>query len=233
LILATSIVFVAAIIQGSAGIGYAITTAPLLRIIVPEAVPVAVMVSALAVGLLMILRERTALSLSGAGWVMAGRIPGAFIGAALLAVLPATVLDVCIGIAVLLAVLVMAQGVGIPFTTRSQFLTGVVSGTTGTATAIGGPPLAMLYRERQGPELRSTLAAIMFVGLVINLVTLAVSGQISGDEVRLGLLLAPGAIAGFFVSSFTRQFLDGGQLKVALLVVSSGAALSLLAQTIL
>lgn len=233
LILATLVVFVAAVIQGSAGIGFAIVTAPALRILVPEAVPVGVMVSVLFVSILMLLRERQALSVGGAGWVIAGRLPGAAIGAFLLAVLPPTFLDVSIGAMVLVAVAVMARGASIPFNRFSQVATGVISGATSAATAIGGPPLAMLYRDRQGPELRSTLAVIFLVGLLINLTTLTVTGQATLDQYKLGLLLLPGALAGFAASSVLRHHLDGERLRWVVLVISTVAALSLLVQTLL
>jgi uncharacterized membrane protein YfcA len=231
--MAATIVFVGALVQGTAGVGYAIVSAPLLRIVAPELVPVSVMIGVWLVALASLIRERRDISVSGIGWVLAGRVPGAWIGALLLGAIPARALDISIGGMVLVAVVVMALGSAIPFNATTQFLAGLVSGTTGTATAIGGPPLAMLYRERRGPELRSTLAVVFLAGLSINLATLAARGQISADQLVMGLLLIPPSLLGFLGSSSLRKYVDGEPLRWAILIISSFAAVSLLVRAFL
>jgi len=230
---ATTIVFAGALVQGTAGVGYAIVSAPLLRIVASELVPVSVMIGVWSVALATLIRERQDISAAGIGWVLAGRLPGAWIGALLLGVIPARALDISIGGMVLIAVIVMALGLAIPFNPKTQFLAGLISGTTGTATAVGGPPLAMLYRERKGPELRSTLAVVFLAGLSINLATLAVRAQISVDQLLMGVLLIPPSLLGFVGSSSLRKYVDGEPLRWAILIISSFAAISLLAKTFL
>jgi len=231
--LAATIVFVGALVQGTAGVGYAIVSAPLLRMVAPELVPVSVMIGVWLVALATLIRERRDISPAGIGWVLAGRLPGAWVGALLLGVIPARALDISIGGMVLVAVVVMAFGAAVPFNAKTQFLAGFISGTTGTATAVGGPPLAMLYRERKGPELRSTLAVVLLAGLSINLATLAIRGQISTDQLTMGLLLIPPSLLGFLGSHSLRKYIDGEPLRWAILIISSFAAVSLLARTLL
>jgi uncharacterized membrane protein YfcA len=231
-LLASLVVGVGAMVQGSVGIGYALCCAPFLRMIGPQMVPVPIMTAAFSLIVLTMLRERQHISLKGAGWVLAGRVPGALAGAWLLGLMPDRWLSVVIGGVVLFAVATIALGWVIPFNAGTQGLAGFASGVTGTTTAIGGPPLAMLYRERKGPELRSTLAAIFLVGLVINLSALGVNGQLRTEEVLIGLSLVPGTVVGFLVSSRVRKHVDGQRLKTAILVVCGAAALSLLARTL-
>ncbi len=63
----------------------------------------------------------------------------------LLVVLSRRALNRIISLVVLLAVAVLVTGVSIPRTPRTSLTAGVVSGITATTSAIGGPPLALLF----------------------------------------------------------------------------------------
>jgi uncharacterized membrane protein YfcA len=231
--LASTVVFCGALVQGTAGFGFAITCAPLLRLIGPNMIPVPILTAASALIVLSMLRERRDISLQGAGWVIAARVPGALVGAFLLGVLPDAVLSVVIATLVLFAVVTIASGWSVPFNRVSQSAAGFISGVTGTATSIGGPPIALLYRERRGPELRSTLAAIFTVGMVINFAALGANGEVRADEVWIGVGLIPGTVLGFIGSSFLRRHVEGARLRAGVLIISSFAAVGLLVRTLL
>ena len=50
-------------------------------------------------------------------------------------------------------------------TARSTLVAaGLVSGVAGTATSIGGPPMAILYQHRPPRQIRTTLAVYFMVG---------------------------------------------------------------------
>src|SRR3546814_12225619 len=75
----------------------------------------------------------------------------------------------------------------LPVRPSTQLVAGVVSGVTGTAAGIGGPPLALLYQHRPGSTIRSTLAAAFLVATALSLATLAVAGEVGSSRVLLGL----------------------------------------------
>jgi uncharacterized membrane protein YfcA len=225
-------VAVGALVQGTAGFGFAIVVAPLLALIGPEMVPVPVLTAAAVLIVLTMLRERRDIKLGGAAWVLAGRVPGAFVGAFLLGVLDQRLLSFVIAGLVLVAVVTIASGASIPFNRVSQVAAGLASGITGTTTSIGGPPIALLYRERKGPEMRSTLAAIFTVGMFLNFAALGANGRVSADHLWVGFGLWPGTVVGFFGSSFLRRYVDGERLKWAVLVISTAAAVGLLWRTL-
>src|SRR3546814_15753694 len=75
----------------------------------------------------------------------------------------------------------------LPVRPPTQLVAGVVSGVTGTAAGIGGPPLALLYQHRPGSTIRSTLAAAFLVGTALSLATLAVAGEFGPSQVHPGL----------------------------------------------
>jgi uncharacterized protein YyaL (SSP411 family) len=61
--------------------------------------------------------------------------------------------------------------------------TGVAVGVMGTAAAIEGPPLALLYQNDPPPVLRSTLATQFTIGTLVTLVGLTVGAQLHGWQV--------------------------------------------------
>ncbi len=53
-------------------------------------------------------------------------------------------------------------------------LAGAASGVLGTATAIGGPPMALVWQRNTGARLRGTMSGFFLVGSVMSIAALAV-----------------------------------------------------------
>jgi uncharacterized protein len=120
-----------------------------------------------------------------------------------------------------------------PIVTLTLATAGVIAGTTGTATSIGGPPLALLYQREPGPEVRATLAAFFTIGALLSLITLAAVDQLPADQVIAGLALTPFALAGFLIAGPVRRYLDAGRLRTGILIVTSASAVALIVRSLL
>ena len=96
-------VIVAAFIQGTTGVGFALIVAPVLAFLAPDLVPVCLLVLMIPLNVYVAWRERAALDRSGAGWITAGRFLGTFGGLWVLAVLTSKQLNILIGAATILA----------------------------------------------------------------------------------------------------------------------------------
>jgi len=70
----------------------------------------------------------------------------------------------------------------------------------GTISAIGGPPLALLYQGEGTERLRGTLSGFFILGGSFTLLVLAGVGRFGKQEVVLAALLTPAAILGFLIS---------------------------------
>lgn len=217
-------VLVGALVQGVIGFGMNLLVVPVLALVEPEALPAVAVMLGLPLSLTMLAHEHTAIDRRGVGWVMVGRIPGTVLGAWIVTVVSEAGLSVVIGASVLFATLLSAWAPPIPHHPATVAAAGVVSGTTGTAAGIGGPPLALLYQHHPGPVLRSTLAATFFLGTIISLALLGVAGEIGWGHVVLAALLAPAALVG---GRFSRRFshhVDGRWLRPAVLAFAAGSA---------
>jgi uncharacterized membrane protein YfcA len=232
LITALVVTFAAAAIQGVVGMGFAMVSVPILALIHPSLAPVPQLLITLPLTVAMAWRERRHIGLSGIGWIIGGRIPGAIIGIGLLAVATQQTLDIAIALVVLGAVAIIASGFHVKRTRLSEFGAGLASGVSGFIASIGGPPLALLYTRDDGPTVRSNLAAIFTLGLTITISARFVSGNIAFTDVRVAVILFPALVAGYFVSFRFKNRVSQGAVRNAIRVLSLFGAVGLIIRAV-
>lgn len=218
-LVASAVVFVGAIVQGSLGFGVALLAAPLLFLIDPALVPGSMIVAGLGVAFLVYGRDHSAVDHGEVALVLPGIAIGVVIAGVVLRQVSRDVLGLLFGTLVLLAV---ALSVRRPPTPGRQLLfwAGGLAGFMGTATSIGGPPLALAFQDRRGTRLRGTLAACFAVIGLLSLVALAWAGHLDAAQVLAGLSLLPGIALGVRVSTHVARYLDRHWLRAAVLAVS-------------
>ncbi len=163
----------------------------------------------------------------------AGRLLGVPIGLFLLGIATQQTLNLMIGLAVLFAVSVVGFGLHIPRTPTTSVIAGTAAGVAGLVASVGGPPMALIYRNEKGAMLRSSLAGIMFFGILINIAGRAFGGYMGWDEVIVGLLLLPAMVLGLWTSRLLHGRVEGAPLQLAILVVAAGASIGLVIRALL
>ncbi len=221
---------VAAFIQGAVGIGFALVVAPVMGLVRPDLLPVALLILMLPLNLHVAWRERAALDLTGAGWITAGRVAGGVLGVGVLALLSADSLSLLIGGATILAALAALLAPSFSPRPRACVAAGVVTGITETATGVGGPPLALLYQHRPPATLRATIAFCFLVGELVSLALLSVSGRLGMDAVQSAAILLPAVLIGSSASRLVHGRIGQRQLRTGVLLFSlvSGVVLIVL-----
>jgi hypothetical protein len=232
LVLAFLITIAAGLVQGTIGFGLAVVSVPVLSLLDRDLAPVPQLLIALPLALAMVWREWGHLDLSGVGWVLAGRFPGAALGVILIKQFSETALDVLIAGLVLAGVAIVASGVVIRLTPLTKVTAGVASGTMGLVASIGGPPLALLYRDVEGGQLRSSLNAIFAIGILFSISVRGVTGEIAASDLKVAALLIPAAFIGLWLSRYFTDRIEGPALKNAVLAISALAAVGLLVRTV-
>jgi uncharacterized membrane protein YfcA len=218
----------AAVVQGTIGFGFAILTVPVLSLVDPALAPVPQLFIMWVMTFGMFWRERHAVDLSGVAWILVGRLPGAGIGVLLLELADQRMLDVMIAVMVLSAVAVLASGVTVARNRGTQLAAGVTSGTFSLVSSIGGPPLALLYRDARGPTLRASLAAIFTIGLLITVATRLVAGHVAWRDVHVAAFLMPPLLLGLWGSRFFTNRVEGKPLRIGIMALACLAAIGLL-----
>lgn len=226
------VVAVSASLQGSIGFGFAVLSVPILTLVDPAFTPIPMLLLALPLAVFGLVRERSNVDWSGLGWIITGRVPGAFLGAWVLSVASDQLLGIIIGSVVLIVVGLIAWGVTIRLTRSNRLIAGVVSGFSGASSAVGGPPLALLYRSQAGPTVRSTLGTIFTIGILINIGALTATGVMTIQDLRVAALFSPAMVIGFLLSSRIKHLAEGDRLRRGILIVSAAAAASLLINSI-
>lgn len=224
LVAAMAATLAGAAIQGSIGFGMNLVTVPVLALLVPEALPVAVILLGVPISVTMLRHEREAVDRAGVAWIVGGRLPGSAVGAWVAATVALETLQQIVGVIIMSFVVASIAMPPLPVRRGTQVLAGAVSGVTGTAAGIGGPPLALLYQRHTGPAMRSTLAASFFAGTLVSMVALGIAGAVGSGQVLLGLLLAPIAVIGSHLGRRSHAFLARGWLRPAVLTFAALSA---------
>ncbi|MGH9031973.1 MAG: TSUP family transporter [Acidimicrobiia bacterium] len=213
-----------AFVQGSIGFGSNLVGVPVLALANPEALPATLSLVVVPLVFVMAIRERHAVDRPGVTWITIGRVPGTVLGAWVVAIVSASTLSVLLGSGVLIAVGMSAFTGPVAVNRTTTTSAGFASGAMGTATAIGGPPLALLYQHHEGAVLRSTLAVAFAIGSVLSIAGLLAGGVIDLWHVALAAALLPPLGLGLALSRFAIGRLDGGWLRPAVLAFSGATA---------
>lgn len=226
------LVAAAALMGGAAqsilGFGAAFTLVPVLAVVAPELLPGAPIVAFLPLSALMAWRERRSLDRPAAARLVAARVPGTLVGTAAVALMPVHWLAACVAVLLLVAVAASARGWTVAQSRRNEAVAGAVSGFSGTAVGLGGPPLALLYRGRHSAELRPTLAAVFVLGICLSLMALGVSGGVQAGDIRAGAALAGMNVLGLVAAAPVLRRMPEETIRAGLLVWAGvGAVLAL------
>jgi uncharacterized membrane protein YfcA len=230
-VIATALVL-GALVQSVVGLGLGLVAAPVITLVEPSVMPELMLWLALTLPLMTLLGERDDIDWGGLGWSFPTRVVGTGVGVAVVASMSNRVIGVFVGVMVLVAVLVTWRAVVLPLTRPSLVVAGFVSGITGTATSIGGPPMAILYQHQPAKTIRTTLAVYFLAGAAMSLVGLAVVGEVGTREALLALALIPTLIVGALLGQAVRARVATDTVRPAVLVVCGVSALALLVRSL-
>jgi len=222
-----------ALVQSGVGLGVGLVAAPVVALLDPALMPGSMLVVGALLPVLILAREARHTDWPGASWALGGRVAGTAAGIWLVTAVPVRTLGVVVGAAVLAVIAITSLGAELPRNRWTLLAAGVVSGTTGTATSIGGPPIALLYQRERGPRVRATLSFFLLVGNSLAIGALALAGRLPVRDLEAALVFLACAAVGFAVAPRFRRFLDAGRTRAAVLVTAAGAAVVLIAHSLL
>lgn len=227
------VVTAGAYVQAVVGLGIGLLSAPVIALVAPSLVPELPLWLALLISGLNLLDEHEHVDWRSTAWSLPARLPGTFVGAWLVAAFTEQQIGVVLAVMVLVAVALSVQTFEVPLRPATLATAGFVAGATGTATSIGGPPIALLYQRGHPQVVRATLSVFFFVGVIMSLAGLGISGALEGGPALLALVLAPCVLVGFAVGRRTRSRIDRDVFRTGVLAVCAVSALVLLVRSCL
>lgn len=223
---------VGAIVQGIIGIGMALLASPFVALIDPSLVPGTLIVCAAVLPAMTLLKEHHDIDWRGLAWALPFRFLGTTIGAWLVVVMSVRHLGVLMGVVVLSAV-----GLSLlrwhPTPSPALLSAGaLVSGISGTATSVGGPPMALVYQHQRPSMIRCTMAVYFLIGSIVSLGSLLLVGKLSAHQVLIALAVLPFVGIGFAISVWVRPRVNQDHTRYAVLVVCALSAIVLLVRSV-
>jgi uncharacterized protein len=223
---------VGAIVQSGIGLGLGLVAAPVVTLVFPSLMPGSLLIAAAVLPMFVVVREIRHADWRGLRWAFLGRVAGTPLGIWLVVAIPQRFLGLAVGGMVLVAIGASLWKGRVPRTAGTLVAAGVLAGGMGTATSIGGPPIALVYQRETGPMIRATLSIFFTVSAMISVGTLAAVHRLPERQVMAGLALTPFVIVGFAVSGPLRRYLDGGRMRSAVLIVTGMSALTLIIRSV-
>ena len=227
------VVFLAGVLRGFTGFGFALAAVPVLTLFAsPAAIVPAIFIIALLSGVEMLPRVWRLANFRAVGHLLSGALIGTPVGVYVLSVLPEAPMRLIIGAVLLLAVLLLWRGPGfkgepsLPAKIGTGFLSGLLNG----GTAMGGPPVVLYFLA--APEGvasgRASLLFYFFFTSIWAIVLLILQGVMTWPSLWLALALSPAMFLGNRLgeSLFLK---NGGRLyrRVALLFLAAIALLAI------
>jgi uncharacterized membrane protein YfcA len=200
-IAAAIILFLAAIVRGTTGFGYALAATPFLLIfwepafIVPVFVPLAVVGDVLIImstWRLIVWKQVIPLAIAG--------VACAPLGGYLLTVIPPDGLRLLVAGLALVSGIILLRGIIIPIRheTLASLAAGSLSGLFSTSTTISGPPVALLLinQRLEKQKFRASLAMYFFLLQLTGSISLAFLGPLDRGTLTVTALLLPTVFLG-------------------------------------
>ena len=181
LLIGASILLLGGVVQGCAGFGLALTTVPVLMLILPHTqVPPILVVLGLINNLIVLFETRAAVNARLVWPLIVGGAACLPLGAWLLTSLNAATFKIGVGVVVLLAAGALLWGLKLAIAPRWHSLlpVGMLSGLLGGSTSLSGPPVILFFaNEGKGKQhFRGNLIAYFTLLNIASVITFWLSG---------------------------------------------------------
>lgn len=226
ILLANLAILAGACLQGVAGYGIGTLSAPLLFLVSPLLLPGPLILNATVLTVFMLIRNRGALQVRQVRFAIVGGAIGTVLASLTLLILSPKGFELIFGALILTGVALSIGGLRPALNARNSIMAGAASTYMGTITAVGGPPIALIYQNEKGPLVRANMSAFFLVASFLSLAALLFSGFLGIRELQLFALTFPGVLIGFWLSGrlVNRMPFDGLRPVILAIAAVAGAA---------
>ena len=222
-----------AAVQSAVGFGLAVVAAPFVVLVQPALMPGSLLVCGFVLPFWELVRHERDIERRLLTGAYAMRLALTPVGAALVVWSGPREIALIVGIMILLVVGLSLTPVSVRATVPNALAAGAVTGVAGTAASIGGPFLAMVLQHERPERVRSTLAAFFVLGSLTSLVALAVSGALTADQVRAGLVWVPFLALGVWLGRPLRTLVSRDRMRQGVLAFCTVASVVVIARALL
>ena len=229
-------VFIAAFMQIVSGFGFSLLSVPVMTLAIePKIAVVVASITGIFVTSWQAFKER-----ARADKVLVKRMTiGAYLGMPLGLLVFLTVNDnvlrFMLGIAVLIAVVLLAMRINLHHVgPHLDFGAGFISGILSTSLSTNGPPLVFALQARQlpPPTFRATISAVFALSNIVGMSLFIASGKITRDGLVASAVTIPAMFVGQLLGFPVRKHIHGERFRWLVLLLLAAAAISAIVNAI-
>ncbi|MDJ0826245.1 MAG: TSUP family transporter [Rhodobacter sp.] len=227
-------VFAGAMLQRLAGQGFGMVAAPMMALVAPEFLPAALLLLGAVVGFGSASVEVSAVAKRELPAGFTGRAVGAGVAAWIAASVAETgVFAVLVAGMVYLGIFLSLLGVRVAIGTVSLFSAGVVAGIMGTLTAVGAPPMALLYQHEEARRSAAMQNTFFAWGMLVSIAALALAGLIGVRHLALAGTLLPAVLLALWLAQPLARRVAKARIRPWALGLAGAAATVLVLKQVL
>jgi len=227
-------VFLGTLLQRLAGQGFGMISAPIVAMAAPEYLPATLLLIGAAVGFSASAVDPKAVTRRELPPGFAGRALGAVLAAWIAATLPDPALFAALVAGVVyLGIALSLIGVRVAIRPVSLFAAGIAAGIMGTLTAVGAPPMALLYQHETQRRSAAMQNVFFAWGMVVSILALAGVGLLGLRHIALAATLIPAALIGLALAEPLAWRVARAAIRPYALALAGLAATALLIRQIL
>jgi uncharacterized protein len=236
LIVVGAAVFVAAFMQIVAGFGFALLAVPLMTLAIEP--KIAVVVSTLTgifVTSWQAYKDRALADRVLVKRMTIGAYVGMPLGLLVFISVDDNVLRFMLGVAVLIAVVLLAMRVNLHHVgPRLDYGSGFISGVLATSLSTNGPPLVFVLQARQlsAVTFRATISTVFALSNIGGLALFIASGKITRDGIVAAAVTVPAMFVGQLLGFPIRKHIHGERFRWLVLLLLVAAAISAIVNAI-
>ena len=204
---------IASLLRGLTGFGFAIVASPLLALVAPPLVAVAVVtLLQIPAGLPVMMRDWADTDFKAAATAWLAGIPMLLPGLYLVSRMPQEPMRIVLGVIVVLSAIALSLGLRMARPPRTGELigVGVLSGFLQGAAAMAGPPIVVLLLASSWPaaRCRATLSSIFLLLGATSVMIGLWRGLMSSDDLLLSAYCLPGLLVGQRIGAYAFARMD-------------------------
>jgi uncharacterized membrane protein YfcA len=193
--------FVGAILQRLSGQGFGMIAAPITALMAPEFLPASLLLIGIVVGLSSSIFDLKAINKRDIAPGFLGRTLGAIIAAWIaVRITNPELLGGVVALIVYIAIGLSLLGLSARIQPVSLMIAGLCAGVMGTLTAIGAPPMAILYQNTEARRSAASQNLFFCFGMVVSVSALAWQGLVTRDHLLFAAMILPGAVLGLIAA---------------------------------
>jgi uncharacterized membrane protein YfcA len=222
------IILAGSALQGAVGYGLNLIAAPLLLLVDPGFVPGPLALASFVLVSLVTWREKHALDFRSLRWAILGTLAGMAAGSMLLISISQVLFSALFAVMILAAVGLSMAGWRVRRSPATLLPAGLIAGFMGILTTISGPPIALMYQDVEGMQLRSAISGFFLATAPVSLAILALAGRLGPAQLPLTLALLPGILLGYWLSRRIIPLVDRGYTRAIVLAIAALSAVAIL-----